>query len=111
MKPGKLSTSGLSAFAAGLVFGLTCMTSWAEPRVFEMDLPSAETGEEAAGYIIQATSVKAAADAVKAVGAEVTYEISTIKAVGALLLPAQVELLRRRSEVRRVYEDTVIQNS
>lgn len=87
------------------------MTSWAGPRVFEMDLPAIEAAEQAAGYIIQATSVEAATDAVEAVGAEVTHEIATIRAVGALLLPAQVELLKRRSEVRRVYEDTVAKNS
>ena len=111
MKLKHLTTTRLRAVAVGLVFGLFCLTAWAEPRVYEVDLPSLDATEEAAGYIIQANSVEAAADAVQSVGGEVSYEISTIQAVGASLLPAQVELLKRRSTVHRVFADTMIQTS
>ncbi len=111
MKLKYLTTTRLRTYAAGIVFGLLSLTCWAEPRVYEMDLPSIDATEEAAGYIIQANSVEAAAEAVKAVGGEVSYEISTIQAVGASLLPVQVELLKRRSDIHRVFEDTVIQTS
>ncbi len=111
MKPKQLPTARLRTTVTGLVFGITCLTCWAEPRVYEMDLPGLDAAAETAVYIIQAESVEAAADAVESVGGEVTYEISTIQAVGASLTPAQVELLRRLSDVRRVYEDTFVKIS
>ena len=100
-------TRKLGAFATGLVLGLASITCVAEPVVIEMDLPSLNVVEKASNYIVEAASAEAAAEAVEAVGGEVTHTIGTMQAVGAELLPAQVELLRRRSEVRRGVEDTV----
>ena len=53
----------------------------------------------------------AAADAVEGVGGTVTDEIGLIQAVRATLLPAQVELLKRRRDVLRVFEDNTVKTS
>ena len=103
--------SKLSAIAAGLVLGLASITCTAEAVVIEMDIPGFRAIEKASNYIVQAASVEAAAEAVEAVGGEVTRTIGTMQAVGAELLPAQVELLKRRTEVRRVFEDTAVKTS
>lgn len=99
----KISTS--SKIVASCLLALLSITSWAETSVIEIDLPGVDAVEAAAGYIVQATSVEAAVRAVESVGGEVTSKISTMKAVGARLLPAQVELLKRRSDVRSVIDD------
>ena len=108
MKSDISKTPRLRAFAAGCVLALSFIACAAEPVVIEMDLPGPGAVEQAAGYIVQAASVEAAAEAVAAVGGEVTHKIGTIQAVGATLLPVQVELLKRRSDVRRVLEDTTV---
>ncbi len=94
-----------SKIVASCLFALASMTCAAETTVIEIDLPAPGAVEEAAGYIVQAASVEAAARAVASVGGEVTDEINTMNAVGAMLLPAQVELLKRRSDVRRIIDD------
>ena len=104
-------TRNLGAFAASLVLGLASIPCMAEPVVIEMDLPSLNAIEKASNYIVQAASVEAAVKAVESVGGEVTHTIGTMQAVGAALLPVQVELLKRRSEVRRVFEDTTVKTS
>ena len=101
----------LAALTAGCLLALSSITSVAEPVVIEVDLPQAGVAEQALGYIVQADSVKAATDAVEAVGGEVTHELGTIDAVGAALLPAQVELLKRRSNIRLMYSDRMASSS
>ena len=99
----KISTS--SKIVTSCLLALLSITSWADTSVIEIDLPAVGAIEETAGYIVQAASVEAAVRAVESVGGEVTGRISTMKAVGANLLPAQVELLKRRSDVQSVIDD------
>ena len=94
----------LRALAACCVLTFVWSTSAAEPVVIEMDLPSPGTAETAASYIVQAIDVNAAARAVESVGGTVTRVTGMNHAVRATLLPTQVELLRRRSDVRSVRE-------
>lgn len=108
MKPNVHKTSTLRAFAACFVLTFAGITCGAEPVVIEMDLPGLGVVEKAAGYIVQAANVDVAAEAVESVGGTVTHEIGTIQAVRATLLPPQVELLKRRRDVRRVFEDTTV---
>lgn len=101
----------LTALVAGCLLALSSITSVAEPVVIEVDLPQAGAAEQAQGYIVQADTVKAAAKAVEAVGGQVTHELGTISAVGASLLPAQVELLKRRSNIRLMYSAKMASSS
>lgn len=108
MKPDVRKTPTLSAFAACWALIFACISSAAEPVVIEVDLPALGAAEKAANYIVQAANVDAAAGAVESVGGTVTHEIAIIQAVRATLLPPQVELLKRRSDVLRVFEDTTV---
>lgn len=111
MKSKVSTTPTLRAFAACCLLALVWGTSAAEPVVIEMDLPDLGVVEKATGYIVQAANVDTAAEAVEGVGGTVTDEIGLIQAVRATLLPAQVELLKRRSDVLRVFEDTTVKTS
>lgn len=106
LRPKAWLTRKIGALAAGLLLGLSCTTGVAGPVIIEMDLPALDAVEQVSGYVVQAASVAAAAQAVESVGGKVTYEISSQHAVGASLLPVQVELLKRRSDVVRVSQDT-----
>lgn len=104
-------TTSSRALAACCLLTLFCMTCAAGPVVIETDLPDLGVVEKAADYIVQASSVDAAAEAVRSVGGTVTHEIGVIQAVGATLLPPQVELLKRRSDVHRVFLDAAVKVS
>ena len=111
MKADTGTTLRLRAFVACCVLTFVWSTSAAEPVVIEMDLPGLDATEQASSYIVQAADKDAAADAVESVGGRVTLEIDTTQSVRAMLLPPQVELLKRRSDVHQVFEDTSTQTS
>ena len=111
MKPNVSKAQSLCAVFSCCVLTLVCITCAAEPVVIEMDLPGLSVVEKAADYIVQAASVDAASEAVESVGGTVTHKIGSIHAVRATLLPPQVELLKRRSDVRRVFEDMTVKIS
>ena len=106
MKSHVSNTSKSVALAAGLLLGVMSMTCIAGTVIIEMDLPELGSVEAASRYIVQSSSVETAARAVEAVGGEVTVEFYAIEAVGATLLPAQVELLKRRADVKHVTRET-----
>lgn len=89
----------LRAIAA--FFVLVCWSGAlaAEPVVFEKDLPRPGAAEKAASYIVRAADFDAAAKAVESVGGRVIRVTGMNHAVRATLLPPQVELLQRRSDV------------
>lgn len=111
MKCDVSTTRTLRSLTAVCLLTFVCLTSAAESLVIEMDLPGLGVVEKASNYIVQAADVDAAAEAVQKVGGTVTDEMGMIRAVRATLLPAQVELLRRRSDVVRVSADTTVQTS
>ncbi|MDH3552236.1 MAG: hypothetical protein OER22_06435, partial [Gammaproteobacteria bacterium] len=105
------TTTKLNAFAAGCVLALVFAACANEPVLMETTQPNVVVEQAATGYIVQSSSAEAAAEAVQAVGGEVTHQLGIIRAVGATLLPTQVEMLKRRSDVRRVFEDATVTTS
>ena len=101
----------LRAVATGCVIALFCAACAHEPVITTPANVALSDHQPAVGYIVQSTSVEAAAAAVGDVGGEVTHELGIIRAVGAKLLPVQADALRSRDDVRRVFEDAPVKTS
>ncbi len=70
--------------------------------------PSAIAREEPAAFIVQATDLATALEAVREVGGEVTHQLAVIRAVGARLTPSQRAELEARAGITRVWEDRAV---
>lgn len=64
-----------------------------------------------APVIVQGTDVATAAGAVRSVGGEITHQLGIIRAVAALLTPAQQTRLADREGILRIYEDRAVRTT
>jgi len=92
-----------STAAAGVLSLLALLTS-----VFAFHADSVQpvvAAPQTASYIIQADSLETAVELVRQVGGKVSDELGIIRAVGAVLTPRQVEMLRAHGGRVKVFED------
>ena len=74
-------------------------------------LNHSEVQQTAGSYIVQAADIDQAKTAVIETGGQITHELEIIHAVGATLTNDQLQTIRTRGEVKRVYEDRAVSTS
>ena len=104
----RLTTLAASAvtIAACVSGGMTAqrVTEPVTDRSIEATVPN-QTSESAVAVLVQGSDLAAVADAVRAVGGEVTHELGIINAVGARLTPTQRRRLEATDETLRIRSD------
>ena len=78
---------------------------------FVVTLNNSPEPQTTSRYIVQATNLEQARTFVIEAGGEVTHELDIIHAVGATLSDEQLEVVRARAGVKRVYEDRAVNTS
>ncbi|MDH5620139.1 MAG: hypothetical protein OEZ11_16120 [Gammaproteobacteria bacterium] len=84
---------------------LTCadVYFWSESSGLAFGMSQSPAPMTEGSYIIEGRSLEAVVTAMTVVDGEITHELGVIRAVGATLTPAQVEALRARAGIQRIY--------